>query len=189
MEKISVNAAESTSIDGCERLSISDALGATAVSLNEYRVAPGEGLPAGVHAHMDQEELFVVLDGIMTFETMGGDVTVSRSEAIRFAPGEFQSGKNDSDDELVVLAIGAPAGTEDIRIPVECPECEQQTLRLEPGGTELTFVCPECDATQVPADCPNCEGAALQITFEDQGRAIVVCQDCGRKFDTPPLED
>jgi uncharacterized cupin superfamily protein len=189
MQKISVDAADNTSIEGCERLSLSDALGATAVSLNEYRVAPGEGLPAGVHAHMDQEELFVVLDGVMTFETMDGNVTVSEFEAIRFAPGEFQSGRNDSDDELVVLAIGAPSGTEDIRIPVECPDCEYQTLRLEPGGEELTFVCPGCDATHVPSDCPNCEEAALQITLDDEGRAIVVCQDCGRKFESPPLED
>lgn len=189
MKKISVNAAEGTDLNGCERRSISDALGATAVSLNEYRVGPGEGLPAGLHAHMDQEELFVVFDGTLTFETMAGEVTVSESDAIRFPPGEFQSGENDADEELVVLAIGAPSGTEDIRIPVECPGCECQSLRLDPGGPELTFVCPACGAAHSPADCPNCGGADLQITLDDDGQIIVVCQDCKRQFDTPPLRD
>jgi len=54
---------------------------------------------------------------------MDGEVTVSEGEVIRFAPGEFQSGKNDSDGEVVAFAMGAPRDSEDVRVPQDCPEC------------------------------------------------------------------
>lgn len=84
---------------------------------------------------MDQEEIFVVIDGEATFETLECEVTVGKCEAIRFAPGEFQSGKNESDGELTVLAMGAPRDTEDIRIPADCPECQHDDLRLDTVAT------------------------------------------------------
>jgi len=189
MEKTTIGTAAVTDLDGCERWSISDALGATAVSFHEYRIMPGEGLPAGLHAHMDQEELFIVLEGEATFETMEGQITVSEREAIRFEPGDFQSGKNETDQDVVLLAVGAPPGTEDIRIPVDCPGCEHESLRLDPHGPELTFVCPDCDTTHRPADCPNCGGADLQTTLDDKEQIVVICQECNHEFDRPPLLD
>jgi uncharacterized cupin superfamily protein len=176
-------------IDGCERRSLSEALGATAVSVHEYRIAPHAGLPAGLHAHMDQEELFVVLAGTLTFETMSGELSVPESAAIRFAPGDFQSGMNDTDDEVVVLAIGAPPGTEDIRIPVNCTDCGHETLGLDTDGPELTFTCPDCQATHLPADCPHCGESNLTVTLADDGQTIVVCQSCQAEFDTPPMRE
>jgi len=189
VEKTRVSAIEKTDLGGCERRSLSAALGATDVSVHEYRIAPQEGLPAGLHAHMDQEELFVVLEGTLTFETMSGEVTVPESAGIRFAPGDFQSGTNETDDQVLVLAIGAPPGTEDIRIPVDCPNCGYEALRLDTAGPELTFICPGCQTTHSPADCPICESSDLTVALDDECATIVVCQSCDSELDTAPIGD
>jgi hypothetical protein len=77
---------------------------------------------------------------------MDGEVTVGEDEAIRFAPGEYQSGKNDSDGEVVAFALGAPRDSEDVRIPQECPECGHDNLRAIPGDDGFDLRCPECGA-------------------------------------------
>jgi hypothetical protein len=122
--------------------------------------------------------VFVVVEGEATFETRAdGDpasaereVAVGAGEAVRFAPGEFQSGGNEvseprsdgSEDErsessggdgtVVAFALGAPRETEDIRIAripgfgeVACPGCGREDMRI-PRGDESGLVCPECDA-------------------------------------------
>jgi uncharacterized cupin superfamily protein len=83
---------------------LSETLGTTAVSVTRYRLPPGRSLPGGLHAHWDQEGVFVVLSGEATFECLspgkegdsrkGSTVRVGASEAVRFEPGEFQSGHN-----------------------------------------------------------------------------------------------
>jgi hypothetical protein len=138
---------------------------------------------------MDQEEVFIVLEGTATFETMDGPVTVDQGEAIRFAPGEFQSGKNEGDNDLVLLALGAPRNTEDVRIPVDCPDCHHQSLRLEYADGALSFVCPGCEAEHIPRSCPECGHADLRVTLDDTSRTVVVCQTCDSVFDSPPLRD
>jgi uncharacterized cupin superfamily protein len=179
-----------------DRRRLSDPLGTTDVAINHYRLGPGTGFPAGLHAHMDQEEVFLVLDGEATFETIDGDstfetidgeVTVRSGEAIRFAPGEFQSGRNASESELTAVAIGAPRDSEDVRIPVDCPDCGHDNLRLETGGDSLTFVCPGCGTEHVPQDCPGCGSPDLRVTLGERTRTVVVCQDCGAEFEHPPL--
>jgi len=134
MRKVTIDDLEPDVLgEGSDRRGLSDPLGTTDVAINHYRLGPGEGFPAGLHAHMDQEEVFLVLDGEASFETMDGEVTVGSGEAIRFSPGEFQSGRNASGSELTAVAIGAPRETEDVRIPVDCPDCgaefEQPPLR------------------------------------------------------------
>jgi hypothetical protein len=60
-------------------------VGTEHVAINHYQVPAGEGLPSGLHAHYDQEEVFVVLAGEATFETLReGEVTVGARAAIRF---------------------------------------------------------------------------------------------------------
>lgn len=186
-----------------DRQALSEAVGATNVAINRYRVPPGEGLPGGLHAHADQEELFVVLAGTATFETWSvrrasddtghdspdppttdTDLSVSAGEVIRFAPGEFQSGRNAGDEDLVVLAIGAPATSRDVRIPIECPECQNPDLRLEVADRTV-FVCPSCGAERVPADCPNCGHGELQVTRANGGM-VIVCTGCESQFSEPP---
>jgi uncharacterized cupin superfamily protein len=218
--------------EGIDRRALSDRLGTTSVAIVRYRLAPGEALPGGLHAHRDQEEVFVVISGTATFETLaepgdrsagggwtGREVDVGAGEAIRFAPGEFQSGRNAADeddtddgpdDDLVVLAIGAPRETDDVRVPLDCPACGHGELRVETGGDGgdgdsdgesdenenededgLALDCPACGAGHVPAACPDYGHADLRATLDldADGAVVVACRDCGGVFDEPPLRN
>ncbi len=191
MEKVTIGdvSADDSSGGGVRRV-LSDPLETTDVAINHYRLAPGEGFPGGLHAHADQEEVFLVLEGAATFETMDGEVTVGAGEAIRFAPGEFQSGTNDSAEDLVAVALGAPRDTGDTRVPVDCLECGHADLRLDAGEDGLSFACPDCAVEYVPRDCPECGHDDLRFTLaEDEPRPVVVCRGCGSEFDRPPLRD
>jgi len=147
MEKVSIGDVEANAFGSdIDRRGLSDPLGTTDLALNRYRLDPGERFSGGMHAHMDQEEVFVILEGEATFETMNGEVTVSEAEVIRFAPGEFQSGKNDSDGEVVAFAMGAPRDSEDVRLPQNCPECGHDNVRAIPGEDGFDLECPDCGA-------------------------------------------
>ncbi|WP_255150786.1 cupin domain-containing protein [Halorarius halobius] len=125
------------------RRSLADALGTEDVSLAFYELEPGEQFSGGYHTHHDQEEVFYVVDGEATFEVgpppesddvadqeASEDVTVGAGELIRFPPGQFQCGRNESDEQVRGLAIGAP-GTrhnwEDLESIVHCSECGEKT--------------------------------------------------------------
>lgn len=145
MEHVSIDDIESSAFGrDVDRRGLSDPLGTTDLALNRYRLDPGERFTSDLHAHMDQEEVFVVVEGEATFETPDGEVTVEEDEAVRFAPGEFQSGKNDADAELVAFALGAPRDTEDVRISRECPDCGHGNVRLIPNEDGFGLQCPEC---------------------------------------------
>jgi len=145
MEKISIQDVEPGAFGrDIDRRGLSEPLETGDVAINRYRLDPGERFSGGMHAHMDQEEVFIIVEGEATFETMDGEVTVGENEAIRFAPGEFQSGKNDSDGDVVAFALGAPRDSEDVRIPQDCPECGHDNLRAIPGEDGFDLQCPEC---------------------------------------------
>jgi mannose-6-phosphate isomerase-like protein (cupin superfamily)/ribosomal protein S27E len=206
MERVTFDDDEST--DGpagaVDRRGLSDPLDTDGVAINRYRVPPGEGLPSGLHTHTDREEIFVVLDGTATFETLPGrdpdaegdisdrpagrEVTVEAGEAVRFVPGEYQSGYNRGDADLAALAIGAPRATTDVRVPVRCPDCGEADFALDAGGEGLTFRCPACDAERGPAPCPDCENHELTLTLDD-GAVVAACEGCGAAFDEPPYRN
>jgi len=168
---------------------LTDALGTTDVAINHYRIPPGEGFPGGLHAHVDQEEVFVVLDGEATFLTPeDGPMSVGAGEAIRFAPGEFQTGRNEADESLVALAVGAPRDTEDFRVPVACPDCGHGDLRPAAGEDGVELVCPDCESTHVPQGCPAC-GTEMTVLPGEDRRTVVVCPDCGTELDRPRFAD
>jgi uncharacterized cupin superfamily protein len=129
---------------------LADALGTTDVAMNHYTLAPGDACDGGYHTHLDQEEIFYVLEGTVTFETEGDDREVDGGEVVRFAPGEYHHGENQTDSTAVVLALGAPGSRHDweqIRVPVGCPECEDvdaMGVDFAEGGS---LVCPECETT------------------------------------------
>lgn len=168
------------------RRRVSEALETTDMAINHYRVAPGDELPGGLHTHMDQEEVFLVLEGTATFETLEAPVEVSAGEAVRFSPGEFQSGRNQADRDLVVVAIGAPPDPKDTRVPLDCPACGTEAVRLDTDGA-VTFVCPDCENESMPAPCPACGGEDLRATAAAAAEPVVGCRDCGATYDTPPL--
>ena len=187
MEKLRIEDVEvSVLSEGSHRRDLSERLATTDVAINHYSLASGEEFPGGLHAHMDQEELFLVIEGEATFETMDGEVVVGEGEVVRFEPGEFQSGANESDGLLEVFALGAPRETEDIRIPAECPECSHANLRLD-TDSEVTFRCPSCDAEQTPRDCPECGHPSLRFTLDESNQVIVRCRGCSVTFDSPPV--
>lgn len=191
MERVALDDVDPTAFgDGVLRRGLSEPLATEAVAVNYYTVPAGEELPSGLHTHSDQEELFIVLAGEAAFETLqAGVVTVEAGAAIRFAPGDYQSGRNDGDGELELVAIGAPKQTADTRIPFECPECGILGLRLDAGADGLVFTCPECDAVQQPAPCPACGADDLRATLNESEEPVAACRNCGASYDAPPLED
>ena len=150
------------------RHSITGAVGAESVAITRYVLAPGEAFSAGLHTHNDQEEMFYVVSGTATFEVgpEREEVTVEDGEVIYFAPGEFQTGGNRSDDEVVGLAISAPGRRHEwseLDVLFDCEECGEETI----------WTCGE----DGPADWQHRE---VDI--------VVTCQECGNSIETAELE-
>ncbi|MHB9287676.1 cupin domain-containing protein [Halobacteriales archaeon Cl-PHB] len=125
------------------------ALGAENVAINYYELDTGDQFGFGYHRHPDQEEVFYVLAGTATFETEDGDVAVEAGEALRFAPGEWQLGRNDGDQRVEALALGAPADASDAEIRRECDDCGERTpasIERAEDGDGLVTVCEDCGA-------------------------------------------
>ena len=177
MKRVSVEAVDQVVVEGVSRRGLGDALGTEAVAINHYAVPPG-GRLAGLHAHSDQEEVFLVLSGAVGFETLDGRSRVAEGDAVRFPPGEFQSCRNPTDREAVVLALGAPPESDDLRVPVGCGECDNDEHRLTfPDGEEV-LVCSDYGAKTEP-ECPACGGDALRVVLGESDRPVERCLDCG----------
>jgi len=153
MERVAVEDIEPQAMGSdVDRRGLAGPLGATDVAINRYVLEPGEAFSPGLHAHLDQEELFYVVAGTATFEYRsdpGGEsetVQVGPHEAVRFAPGDFQQGRNESDEQVVALALGAPKESAEGRVAQPCPECDSDALALAQGESGLVVRCPDCGA-------------------------------------------
>ena len=163
--------------DGPERRRLAAELDVANLAMNHYTVPPG-GRLAGLHAHADQAETFVVLSGAVGFETLDGRIRIGEGEVVRFPPGEFQSCHNPTEGEATVLALGAPPESDGLRVPVGCGECDNDEHRLTfPDGEEV-LVCPDCGAETEP-ECPACGGDALRVVLGEDDRPVERCLDCG----------
>ena len=128
---------------------LTDALGLADLALNYYELDPGDSFAYGFHAHAEQEEVFYVTAGTVTFETTEGSVAVGPDELVRFGPGEYQRGVNDGTERVVALAIGAPQDAGETEILRECEDCSGRTahdVRLADDQSAVLAVCAECDA-------------------------------------------
>lgn len=128
---------------------LSGALGTDGLAINYFELAPSESFGFDYHRHLDQEEVFYVQRGTATFETESGDIEVTESELVRFAPGEFQLGRNLSDERVIALALGAPRDSTEIEYLRDCPTCDDRTIQTpEIDEAERTLVvrCSECEA-------------------------------------------
>jgi mannose-6-phosphate isomerase-like protein (cupin superfamily) len=157
MEHVSIEDVEPNAMGGdTDRRGLADALDATNVALNRYVLDPGEAFSGGMHAHLDQEEIFYVVEGEATFETAPEPdaetetLTVGADEAVRFAPGEYQQGRNESDERVVALALGAPKESTEGRVAQPCPSCDSPVLEIGMGEEGLILECPDCGETLQP---------------------------------------
>lgn len=126
---------------------LTDALGATDLALNYYELAPGESFAYGYHAHENQEEVFYVQDGTVTFRTADGPVAVGAGEVVRFGPGEFQRGVNEGDERVVALALGAPQDSGETVVLRHCETCDEETPQefdLADDKSAVLTACAEC---------------------------------------------
>jgi len=182
MERVAVSAVEAVAREGVRRRRLGDALGTSDVAVNHYHVEPGARI-AGLHAHADQAEVFVVLEGEAVFETLDGRVLVGAGETIRFPAGEFQSctnpaGATEDGTPVVVLAVGAPADSDDVRVAVRCSACGHDEQRLQfDAGSEL-LVCLDCGAESAPS-CGECGGERVRVVLDDEDRPAEECLECG----------
>lgn len=143
------------------RKPLSGALDAEHVAVTYYKLDPGEAFSGGMHTHNDQEELFYVMSGTATFQVgeERDEVEVGPEEVVRFAPGEFQTGSNESEATVAGLAISAP-GTRhewsECDVLFDCEECGEETIWTcsEDGGgdwenqeIDLFVTCQECGNT------------------------------------------
>lgn len=179
MQKRSIEAVEARSVRGVERRGLSDPLETTDVAINHYQLAPG-GRLAGLHMHVDQEEVFIVVEGTATFETLAaGRIAVEAGEAIRFGPGEYQSATNVSNEEVALYALGAPKGTEDWRVPIACPECGHDNMRPVLADETPVLACPDC-AVESAVACSECGSESKRVILgQDEETPLDVCLDCG----------
>ena len=149
MERVRIEDVESRMGPADVKRPLTDALGATDLALNYYELAPGESFAFGYHAHGDQEEIFYVQEGTVTFETADGQTEVESGEAVRFAPSEDPRGVNRGKGRVVALAMGAPKESTDLDVRRDCPECDDRTandIELAEGGDALVTICEDCGA-------------------------------------------
>ena len=144
MEKISIDDLDNHPRVADVQKHATDALGLAEMALNYHELEPGESFSGGMHTHMNQEEVFYILEGTATFRTPDGDHEVGADEAVRFAPGEYQEGRNGSDNRVRALAMGAPQGMGETRAKVPCGECGAEYHVTEVDETGVTMTCPDC---------------------------------------------
>lgn len=149
MERAQINEIDSWMGPADVKRPLGEELGTTDVAINYYELAPGESFSFGYHRHTDQEEVFYVQSGTVTFETEDDDVVVEDGEAIRFGPGEWQRGTNESDERVIALALGAPADPGKTEICRECIACEERTsqrIEMTDERDALVTICEECES-------------------------------------------
>ena len=83
------------------------ALGVTSFGLNQMLLRPGQR--GRIHRHEHQEEVYVVLSGVLTMEFEDGERDLSAGELIRVAPEVRRRVMNRGPAVCSVLAIGGAA--------------------------------------------------------------------------------
>ncbi len=129
MEKVTIDDIDplDTSLQADVYKPLSPFLETEDVSLNYYELAPGDQFGFELHTHYDQEEVFYIQSGTVTFETRDGDLEIEAGEVVRFAPGDFQIGRNEGDERVRAITLGAPKDSREVEYYRSCPTCEERT--------------------------------------------------------------
>ncbi len=162
MRKVRLDDLDSRMGPADRNVPLTDALGAADAALNYYELDEGDSFAYGLHSHENQEEVFHVLEGTVTFETLdvqqspddgaavdADETEVSAGELVRFGPGEFQRGVNRGAERVRALAIGAPQDAGDTEVLRECEDCGETTtqkIELADDHSEIRAVCEACGA-------------------------------------------
>ncbi|WP_254838148.1 cupin domain-containing protein [Natronomonas marina] len=144
MEKVAIDDLENDPRVADVQKHATGPLGLSDMALNYYELEPGDSFSGGIHTHMDQEEVFYVMEGTATFETPEDTHEVGPDEVVRFAPGEYQEGRNDGDDRVRALAMGAPQGMGETRTKLPCRACGADYHVTDVDGEDVTLTCPDC---------------------------------------------
>lgn len=149
--KIDTETLTSSRTPASEKLELDEAVGATAFGVNLFTAQPGEQLPWGFHRHPDHEELFLVLEGTVVFETPETEYQVGADEAFFVPKNHRQRAHAVGDKPARVVAIGAPKTDDDTIIEEECSECgdltrHQPVERTIDGDTVFVLQCTICDS-------------------------------------------
>jgi mannose-6-phosphate isomerase-like protein (cupin superfamily) len=79
-------------------------LGVTSFGLNQIVLEPRQR--GRIHRHLNQEEVYLVLDGTLTILVEGEEQTLERGELMRVAPTVRRQLVNRGPQRLVLLALG-----------------------------------------------------------------------------------
>jgi uncharacterized cupin superfamily protein len=88
--------------DGEERLRLE--LGVTTFGLNHLRLRPGQG--SRIHRHERQEEVYLVLEGVLTLQIEDDVQELARGELARVPADARRQLSNRTREPLHVLALG-----------------------------------------------------------------------------------
>jgi len=147
MERVRFDDVENVMGPAAVKRRLTEPLGVDGFAVNYYELAPGDAFGFAYHRHPDQEEVFVVQSGTVTFETEDGPVAVGPDEAVRFGPNEFQRGRNEGEVTVRALALGAPRDhgpADKLRDCETCGSMTPQAIERAPEGEGLVTRCEDC---------------------------------------------
>jgi len=81
-------------------------LEATRLGARLWRLAPGQASTR--HRHLEQEELYVLLEGTGRMRVDEEPLTIEPLDAVLVGPDSVRQVFNDTDDEALWLVVGAP---------------------------------------------------------------------------------
>jgi mannose-6-phosphate isomerase-like protein (cupin superfamily) len=125
-------------------VSLRRALGITSIGMNQLLFKPGER--GRIHRHLHQEEVYLVLEGVLSLAVEGEERDLAVGELARVAPAVRRQLTNRGPGRLAVLALGGsgehdsrdaeaftawddgePKGPADVPIPDPLPGAELRT--------------------------------------------------------------
>jgi mannose-6-phosphate isomerase-like protein (cupin superfamily) len=95
----------SIDFDSRERfISLRRALDVESFGINQMTLLPGQR--GRIHRHLEQEEVYVVLQGRLTLVVEGDALELDAGEVVRLPPRVRRQLANDGEEPCVVLALG-----------------------------------------------------------------------------------
>jgi mannose-6-phosphate isomerase-like protein (cupin superfamily) len=147
MKKTSVDSAEIEPSPASVKRRLSDPLETAKLVVCHYELDEGESTAFGLHAHSNQEEVFIVQSGELTIEMEDGRTTAAEGEVIATTSGEYHQAVNAGSERVRVLVVAAPPEPDEVDLRRECETCAsttRQRVESDEGGEVKLTVCTEC---------------------------------------------